>query len=248
MASRNPGRVARPALSSAGAPIGSLSPSLIRCRQLPRRDLAGRSLNEPDEPSLAIEHDLARHSAELETRMRGRDKGLGLGLSHRHRPRAPRLVPPSPWTGLSADVDQLRIPRETNDRHVAILRSLSRAVKAKFAEGALGARAIGSTRNQAAGEHFLARRTWTRRIRVICPKAFGADPRDRTRGHRRAWEQRRWSAAAPSRARRDHPGGCRSPSHPGRRPQPAGRPSWAMLRCATPAGITTISPALTATV
>jgi len=72
--------------------------------RLPLLDLAWRPLDEPDDPSLAINHDLAGQSAELESRMRSHDKCLG--FSRRHRPRAPPLVPPVLWTTLSADLDR----------------------------------------------------------------------------------------------------------------------------------------------
>jgi hypothetical protein len=49
---------------------------------------------------------------------------------------APRLVPAGPWTGLSTDVDQLWIPRETDDGHALILSIPSEGVKAKAADPA----------------------------------------------------------------------------------------------------------------
>jgi hypothetical protein len=77
--------------------------------------------------------------------MCGADKCLC--FSHRHRPRAPGLVPSGPGTGLSADVDQLRIPRETDNGHAAILSSGSGNVNAQ------NTAAEPASQRPSAGEH-----------------------------------------------------------------------------------------------
>ena len=85
------------------------------CRLGVLRGLSRRTLDEPHEPLLAVNHDFASHPAVFEPLVACSHESLGFRC--RHRPCTSLAIPARPWTGRAPNVDQLWVPCEPDDRH-----------------------------------------------------------------------------------------------------------------------------------